>query len=104
MPKSSVSGYQLIERTGTSLSSGNYFIAESLDDNHRVTVYTDNLRKPRKHSPEEFLKAGMILDLYSSDVTLTCGICGATVSPCICAGGRLGKGVWRCINGCNANL
>ena len=104
MPKPSTTGYKLVERTGTSLTAGNYFIAESLDDEQQVTVYYDDLRKPRNQSPSELLKSGMLLDTWNSNVTLTCGICGSIVSPCIQAGGRFGNGVWRCHLGCNSHL
>ena len=64
----------MLKRTGYGFvaDTEDTFVAESLYDGHQVTVYKDKMRKPRRNSPSELLRAGVLLDLSEAGVSMTC--------------------------------
>ena len=95
---STQTGYRFFSETEES------FVAESLFDGHQVTVYYDKIRKPRKHSPSELLKAGVLLDPSGAGIKMTCIFCGEEWYPNIRSGGHYYRNAWKCFHGCHDNL
>ena len=96
----------MFKRTGYSFvkETEDTYVAESLYDEHQVTVHKDNIRKPKRNSPSELLKAGVLLDISEAGVKMTCMFCGEDWQPLLRRGGYFYRGGWKCFHGCHDNL